>query len=98
MDDATAAITCLQHTRNRSVRRTSVFGFANASALTVNQVHSFTHSCPKEVVDGVNTSLPRYTPFKLPDLTSCLKYNALDNSLDMQKFQGESSGLVITPK
>ena len=52
-DDATAAITCVQHTRNRSMRRTSVC-FANAdhveikSLTTVNQVHSLRAVVQKE--------------------------------------------------
>ena len=70
-DDATAAFACVQRMRNGSVRRTSVC-FANTSAHwpslaradPVNQVYSFTCSCPKEDVDGVNQYLPWYNPFK----------------------------------
>ena len=61
-DDPTAVVTCVQHTRNPSVRRASVC-FANASALTVTQIHSFTWSCPKEVVDGIYQYLPCYSTF-----------------------------------
>ena len=52
----------------KTVRRTLVC-FANAdhveikSLTTVNQVHLFTYSCPKEEIDGVNQYLLSYTPF-----------------------------------
>ena len=64
-DDATAAFTCVQHMRNRSMRRTSVC-FANASALTqlIKSIR-LRAVVQKEDVDGVNQYLPWYTPFNL---------------------------------
>ena len=58
-----SGMTCVQHTRNRSVRRTSVC-FANASARwPLIKSHLFTCCCLKEVVDGLNQYLSCYTPF-----------------------------------
>ena len=58
-----------QHSRACNVRETEPWGelrsvsWTPARADPVNQVHSFTCSCPKEDVDGINQYLPWYTPF-----------------------------------
>ena len=52
----------VQHTRTEAEETLGLFREC-WRADQVNQVHSFTCSCPKEVVDGVTQYLPCYSPF-----------------------------------
>ena len=66
-NDATAVFTCVQHMRDRSMRRT---WFVSRRLACADQVHSFMCSCPKEVVDDI-TSIGHATP-PLTDVLSSL--------------------------